>query len=91
MELDGNTFFIYNKVYEHAKLAQWGTGGRDVGTYEQRICPINFGVLRNLLDIIISRMLITLDIVWQSGVMVMERQVSIMVNSMMTSFGNFNQ
>ena len=37
MELDRNTFLIYNKVYEHAKLAQWGTGGRDVGTYEQHI------------------------------------------------------
>ena len=39
MELNGNTFFIYNKKYEHAKLAQWGTGGRDVGTYEQAINP----------------------------------------------------
>ena len=37
MKLNGNTFFIYNKKYEHAKLAQWGTGGRDVGTYEQAI------------------------------------------------------
>ena len=39
MTLDGNTFFIYNKVYEHAKIAQWGTSGRDVGTYEQKVCP----------------------------------------------------
>ena len=39
MPLDGNTFFIYNKQYEHAKLAQWGTKRRDVGTYEQRIYP----------------------------------------------------
>ena len=37
--LDGNTFFFFNKKYEHAKLAQFGTGGgRDVGTYEQAVC-----------------------------------------------------
>ena len=39
MELNGNTFFIYNKVYEYARLAQWGTGGRDVGTHEEGIHP----------------------------------------------------
>ena len=39
MPLDGNTFFIYNKKYEHAKLAQWGTERRNVGTYEQGIYP----------------------------------------------------
>ena len=39
MELNGNTFFIYNKKYEHAKLAQWGTSSRDVGTHEQAIYP----------------------------------------------------
>lgn len=37
--MGGNTFFIYNKEYYHAKLAQWGTGGRDVGTYEQWVNP----------------------------------------------------
>ena len=36
-DLDGAIFFIINKVYSHAKLAQWGTGGRDIGTYEQRV------------------------------------------------------
>lgn len=45
MELNGNTFLIYNKVYEHAKLAQWGTGGRDVGTYEQHIYPDQLSIL----------------------------------------------
>ena len=39
MAFDGTTVFIYNKKYEHAKIAQWGTNGRDVGTYEQRIHP----------------------------------------------------
>lgn len=33
--LDGNTFFIYNKQYYFQKLAQWGTGGRNVGTYQK--------------------------------------------------------
>ena len=36
---DGAIFFIINKAYRHAKLAQWGTGGRDIGTYEQRVYP----------------------------------------------------
>lgn len=36
---DGAIFFIINKAYKHAKLAQWGTGGRDIGTYEQRVYP----------------------------------------------------
>ena len=45
MELNGNTFLIYNKVYEHAKLAQWGTSGRDCGTYEQRINPDQLWIL----------------------------------------------
>ena len=35
VKLDRNTFFIFNKVYNRAKIAQWGTRGRDVGTYEQ--------------------------------------------------------
>ena len=35
MKLDGNTFFFYNKKYNHAKLAQWGTDDSDLGTYEQ--------------------------------------------------------
>lgn len=35
--LDGNTVFFYNKRYEHARIAQWGTGGRDVGTYDQGV------------------------------------------------------
>lgn len=37
MELDGNTFFIYNKKYEHARFAMSGTGDRDLCTYEGRI------------------------------------------------------
>jgi hypothetical protein len=42
MELDGNTFLITNKQYDHANLAMWGTGGRDMGTYEQKIYPDQF-------------------------------------------------
>ena len=34
-DLDGNTFFFFNKSYDHAKLAQWGTDNSNVGTYEQ--------------------------------------------------------
>ena len=34
MKLNGNTFFITNKAYPHANLAQWGTDGRQMGTYE---------------------------------------------------------
>ena len=37
--LDKNTFFIYNKRYNHAKIAQWGKGHGDVGTYEQTLNP----------------------------------------------------
>ena len=34
-ELDGNTFFITNKAYPNANLAQWGTdNGRNMGTYD---------------------------------------------------------
>ncbi|XP_044166257.1 uncharacterized protein LOC122950247 [Acropora millepora] len=36
---DGAIFFIINKAYKHAKLAQWGTGARYLGTYEQRVHP----------------------------------------------------
>ena len=34
-----NFFFIMNKAYKHAKLAQWGTADRDIGTYEQKEHP----------------------------------------------------
>ena len=48
--LDGNTFLIVNKVYNHAKLAMWGTGGRDMGTYEQKINPDQFWQLKEYPD-----------------------------------------
>jgi hypothetical protein len=35
--LDNNQFLIYNKRYHKARLAQWGNGGKDVGTYEKAI------------------------------------------------------
>ena len=38
-DLGGAIFFIINKAYSHAKLAQWGTRGRDIGTYEQKVYP----------------------------------------------------
>ena len=38
-DMDGAIFYIINKVYSHARLAQWGTGGRDIGTYEQKVYP----------------------------------------------------
>jgi len=38
-ELDNNQFLIYNKVYHKARLAQWGTGGDDAGTYEHALYP----------------------------------------------------
>lgn len=38
-DLDGAIFYIINKVYSHARLAQWGTSGRDIGTYEQKVYP----------------------------------------------------
>ena len=28
------SFLIYNRAYHKARLAQWGTNGYDVGTYE---------------------------------------------------------
>jgi len=37
--LDNNQFLIYNKVYHKARLAQWGTGGNDAGTYEHALYP----------------------------------------------------
>lgn len=46
MNFDGNTFLIINKKYPHAKLAQWGTGGRDMGTYEQKVHPDQLWTLR---------------------------------------------
>lgn len=39
LDLNGRTFVITNKKYHRANLAQWGTGGRSVGTYEQGIKP----------------------------------------------------
>lgn len=35
MVLSNNTFFMFNKSHVHvqARIAQWGTNGRDVGTY----------------------------------------------------------
>ena len=36
---DGPIFFIINKAYKHAKLAQWGTGDRDIGTY--KVCLLS--------------------------------------------------
>ena len=38
-DLDGAIFYIINKVYSHARLAQLGTGRRDIGTYEQKVYP----------------------------------------------------
>ena len=35
----GAIFFIINKAYKHAKLAQWGTGDRDIGIDEQKVHP----------------------------------------------------
>ena len=37
MALNGNTFFIFNKVYEQAKITQTGTNYRDIGTHEQTV------------------------------------------------------
>ena len=37
--MNGNEFFILNKVYQHAKLKQWGTGYRDYGTGEEDFHP----------------------------------------------------
>ena len=45
MELNGATVLIYKKKYEHAKIAQWGTSGRSVGTYEPRINPDQLWIL----------------------------------------------
>lgn len=39
MELNGNTFLLANKKYPHANIAQWGTDGRDMGTYELKVYP----------------------------------------------------
>ena len=36
---DAEFFFIMNKAYKHAKLAQWGTADRDIGTHEQKEHP----------------------------------------------------
>ena len=44
--LDGNTFFITNKYFNKANLAQWGTGGRDMGTYEQSVYASQLWVLK---------------------------------------------
>lgn len=38
-DLDGAIFYIINKVYSHARLAQYGPGSRDIGTYEQKVYP----------------------------------------------------
>ena len=93
MKLNGNTCFIFNKKYEHAKLAQWGTGGRDIGTYEQAIHADKVWLLvleetAQSLDTITSRMQSMRDIVWPSGAVEMDRQVSTMVSITMTSFGD---
>ena len=34
LNLNGSTFFIRNKKYEHARIAIWGPGDRDIGTHE---------------------------------------------------------
>lgn len=39
LKLNGRTFVITNKEYHRANLAQWGTSGRSVGTYEQKLYP----------------------------------------------------
>ena len=39
LTLDNNQFLIYNKVYHNARLAQWGKGKRDVGTYGFTLYP----------------------------------------------------
>ena len=95
MELNGNMFFIYNKKYKHAKLAQWGTGGRDVCAYEQAIHADQLWLLvleeiAQSLDTITSRMRSMRGIIWPSGAveMEMDKQVSTMVSIMMTSFGD---
>ena len=48
MEFNGNTYFIFNKKYQQAKnlkIAQFGTHGRNIGTFEQVL--INYGLLSN--------------------------------------------
>ena len=46
MELDGNTFVFVNKKYNHANLAMWGTGHREMGTYELKILMDQFWILK---------------------------------------------
>ena len=46
MEFDNKTFFIANKTFYRARLAQWGTDGRDVGTYEQGYYPDQLWMLK---------------------------------------------
>ena len=46
MELNGNTFIITNKKYNHANIAQWGTKSRDMGTYEQKVYLDQFWQLK---------------------------------------------
>ena len=36
MQLNNGTFLITNKLYNHAKLAMWGTDPRDMGTTEEK-------------------------------------------------------
>jgi hypothetical protein len=56
MELDGNTFLIVNKFYDHANLAMWdagdGSGSRNgkVGTHERKVDPSQFWQLKQSLD-----------------------------------------
>lgn len=46
MELDGNTFVFVNKKYNHANLAMWGTGHREMGTYELKMHMDQFWMLK---------------------------------------------
>lgn len=43
---DGQVYFITNKVHHHARIAQWGTNGRDMGTYEGKVYPDQMWVLK---------------------------------------------
>lgn len=44
--LDNNTFFIYNKKYSEARIASWGTDGREVGTFSHEVHPDQMWMIR---------------------------------------------
>ena len=47
MKLDGNTFLIFSKIYNQARITMWGTGGRDMGTYDKDIYSDQFWQLKS--------------------------------------------